>query len=668
MFITAGTPADFRSKKNMTVVRKKAMAAYLEGDEKSSKKSRSRFSSVDSESKGSNRSKRSVGSQDATDLSTIPTTVSQAGEIVGRTKASSPVRSSHTPSSHEQDTSSVEGPVVRAQQPHDFVLPAAPIFLPCRKGIPLPYDNHTPPPFVSIGKSLDPFRTMFQSSHPGVSVEELKFHCSRYFGTRALGRYWIPTALSYPHTFLGTLCLATAYHDVIHERQLESVQTIALRQEVIHLVGRNMLDPEARVSDHNIMAIIQLIISEVIGREESGLRWHEDGIESMIKQRGGLDKLGVNGRLASSISWVSLATAVLREERPRSMYAEYCAANSTKQYKPTATIPESPICCPRPAWKTIPKSTKCTPKAQALLEDIKNMTDSMLHETRYTRRNSQTLLDLYNKIRSPIEYPPVEEIRRGGKLLTPHDHKYEAIRIASIIQATAIMRRIPLSAALVEVADSQAPPAPPVFYNVPVAAASSDSLVSPYDTYPNPLTFDTSTSPTFSTYMTSPAMPQSHFPTSEPRSSMSSFNAPRPSFSSTTSAARPSISSMHSASSDHIYFRPPPPPTPNNATALLKDLRTSIENSDISACWSDMAGVLLWIGLVVGAATNKSDSKIHKKYFSALTMRAGVMLCFEHPEAINSTMIRMCEVVEALSSQKSPTPSADEGKGKKRKT
>jgi hypothetical protein len=81
-----------------------------------------------------------------------------------------------------------------------------------------------------------------------------------------------------------------------------------------------------------------------------------------------------------------------------------------------------------------------------------------------------------------------------------------------------------------------------------------------------------------------------------------------------------------------------------------------------------MAGVLLWIGLVVGAATNKSDSKIHKKYFSALTMRAGVMLCFEHPEAINSTMIRMCEVVEALSSQKSPTPSADEGKGKKRKT
>jgi hypothetical protein len=69
-----------------------------------------------------------------------------------------------------------------------------------------------------------------------------------------------------------------------------------------------------------------------------------------------------------------------------------------------------------------------------------------------------------------------------------------------------------------------------------------------------------------------------------------------------------------------------------------------------------MAGVLLWIGLVVGAASLKSESKIHKKYFSALTMRCGVMLCFEHPEAINSTMVRMSEVIAALGTQgKSPT-------------
>ncbi|KAH7414456.1 hypothetical protein DE146DRAFT_674019 [Phaeosphaeria sp. MPI-PUGE-AT-0046c] len=351
IFITGGKPADFKSKRVMTTVRKKAMDAYLKSDGKPTKKSksssgRSRFSSVDSDSRGSIRSKLSVGSQDA-----------------------------------------------------ELVQPQAHLFLQCRPEAPMPYNQHIPPPLSSLGKNIDPFRTMFQSSHPSVSVEDLKFHCNRYFGTRALGKYWIPTALSYPHTFLGTLCLATAYHDVIYDRALESVQTIALRQEVIHLVGRNMLDPEARVSDHNLMAIIQLIISEVIGREEAALSWHEDGIQEMIQQRGGLDKLA---------------------------------------------------------------------------------------------------------------------------------------------------------------------------------------------------------------------------------------------------------------------------PAPDNSTTLLRDLRATIENSNISACWSDMAGVLLWVCLVVGAASRQSDSKIHKKYFSALTMRSGVMLCFEHPEAINKTMVKMSEVVEALGAGKE-TPEKAESKGKRRR-
>jgi hypothetical protein len=661
IFITsATTPAEFRSKKNMNIVRKQAMSFHLNSDDrKTSKKpkssaGRSRISSVESDSRGSRRSKLSVGSQDAiTDFSTIPTTASQGAESIGRAKATSSSRSSVAPSSLDEDVT-YAGPVARTQQPHDFITPVAPLFSACKNTTPAPFDTYIPAPFVSIGKNIDPFRTMFQSSHPSVSVEELKFYCNRYFGTRALGKYWIPTALSYSHTYLGTLCLATAYHDVIHERPLESVQTVALRQEVIHLVGRNMLDPEARVSDHNIMAIIQLIISEVIGREESGLSWHENGIENMIKQRGGLENLGVEGRLASAVSWVSLATSVLREEPPRTIYAEYSAAHSTKQYRPTASLPESPIFCPRTTWKTISKSTKCTPKAHELLSDMRMMIDFLLHETRSSRRNSQTLMELYKKIINPVEYPPVSEIQRSRRL-TYHDYKYEAIRIASIIQATAIIRRMPLSEALTHAADLQS--SVPV-YNTPAAVVSSESLISPLEIYPEGSFAGPSASPSFPTSSTSSELQQSYFQfqAADPRASMSSLNDPRPSFSSTASAPRPSISSVQSTSSDHIYFPPPPAPAPSNTTTLLKNLRTTIEASNISACWSDMAGVLLWIGLVVGAASLKSESKIHKKYFSALTMRCGVMLCFEHPEAINSTMVRMSEVIAALGTQgKSPT-------------
>ena len=61
-----------------------------------------------------------------------------------------------------------------------------------------------------------------------------------------------------------------------------------------------------------------------------------------------------------------------------------------------------------------------------------------------------------------------------------------------------------------------------------------------------------------------------------------------------------------------------------------------------------MAGVLLWIGLVMGAASRNTDTKVLKRYFSATTIRAAIILCFEHPEAIHATMLRMGEVLEAL--------------------
>ncbi|KAL5120234.1 hypothetical protein ACEQ8H_001792 [Pleosporales sp. CAS-2024a] len=672
-FITARTPTDFRSKEVRATVRKKAMDSFLKDQGKTSKKSnsspKSRISSVESDSRGSTKSKLSVGSQDAlTEPSNMPTNVSQASGSADGIQASSPAKSSVMSSFHEHGTSAAEGPLTKFHPPRHLGSSANDLFYYCED--PRPYDRHTPAPFVSIGRALDPFRTMFQSSHPQVSVEDLKFQCNRYFGTRALGKYWIPTALNYSHTFLGTLCLAAAYRDVINQLHLESVHTIALRQEVIHLIGKNMLDPEKSVSDDNIMAVIQLIISEVIGREESGLSYHEQGIETMVIQRGGLDKLGIDGRLASTIAWVSLASAVLREQVPRTMYTEYCVANSNRRYQSSASLPESPIFCPQTPWKTIPKSSKCTPKAQELLVDIRVMIDSMLHERKSSRRNSQTLINLFDKITDPNEFPPVCEIRKT-RHPSVHDYRYEAIRIASIIQATAIMRRIPLSDAITEAANL---PVMTAYYDASEKVTSYHVLVSPQDRSPEPIFADKSTLPMHFPGPMATTVPPSLFPPAEHRPSMSSLDTCRPFTSTSTaaSAARASMSSSNpSGSFDHeyTYFEAPRVSVPSNTTRLLKHLRAAIECSNISACWGNMAGVLLWLGLVVGAASNKSDSKLHGKYFSALTMRAGVMLCFEHPEAINNTMVRMSDVIQALAPTRSGgRGSHDGGAGKKRRT
>jgi hypothetical protein len=61
-----------------------------------------------------------------------------------------------------------------------------------------------------------------------------------------------------------------------------------------------------------------------------------------------------------------------------------------------------------------------------------------------------------------------------------------------------------------------------------------------------------------------------------------------------------------------------------------------------------MAGVLLWIGLTFGAASHKNGNKVLEKWYSALSMRASILLCFQHPEPIHATMLKMGQVVDAL--------------------
>jgi hypothetical protein len=155
VFITGGKPADFKSKKNMTTVRKKAMDAFLKSDKSTVNKPRRSVSRsrLDSEESASNQSISSIGSHDALiEFSTAPTTYSHSRRSASRTKTSALRRSSFASASHDQDVSSTSS-IALHQKGRDLILSVAPIVQPSRTNIKLPYDDYTPPPFVSLGKS-----------------------------------------------------------------------------------------------------------------------------------------------------------------------------------------------------------------------------------------------------------------------------------------------------------------------------------------------------------------------------------------------------------------------------------------------------------------------------------------------------------------------------------
>lgn len=601
----------------MHMVRQTAMVSYLKtGKTQGSAKSRAGSDASDGSQSGGERQSRPIAAARKKSSS--------------RKKKQSPPQ--HSPKGEPQEGSSPDTRIVKAKSLQS-VIPQTPIVVPLQPEIRYPFDEFRMPPLVSIGVSLDPFRTMFQSNDSRVSVERLKHHCRTYFGSRGLGRLWIPKCLDHHHTFLSTLYMAAAHDDTIYGREVESLETAALRQDVIHHIGANLTDPEKMVDDSNIIAVSQLILGEVIGRTETSMAFHQNGIEQMIKQRGGLNQLGMNGLLASAVSWAHLATAVLREGTPSPMYVEYCASNSVKRYPLHVTIPESPLYCPHGKFVTIERSkaVKYQPNTLKLLNDMRTMIGDFLRESRKAHWNSEKLTAMYNRI---SQYQPLQQMSKDH-VSTTEDWKYEAIRITAIVQAHALANRTPISEAILHACPTRRSSS--AIYTPSLASQSTESLPSPLDiSYSTPVT-EYSTSPSYSTsFRTSFSSQHSGFPFSQHRSSDASTHSQYPVFSSQASTSASTCTSSETQRQHQRRF------------TTLSDVKDALEKSNLSYCWGDMAGVLLWIGLVMGAASYHETHKPTRRYFSALTIRACIMLCFEHPQAMHATMLQMTQVVEAL--------------------
>jgi hypothetical protein len=189
---------------------------------------------------------------------------------------------------------------------------------------------------------------------------------------------WMPACLHYPHTFLGTLYIASSHHDALRQCKAESLETAALRQDVIHFVSEHLNSRENGVADHNIVAVLQLITGNVIGGVDAGLKFHQDGLQTMIRQRGGLQKL--DSILASMVSWLSLETAILHEKQPITEYFEYCMSHSSKMYPSTLAIPESPVWCPHDNYITLQRSGNCNEQTLQLVVDMRRMIDGLMNE------------------------------------------------------------------------------------------------------------------------------------------------------------------------------------------------------------------------------------------------------------------------------------------------
>ncbi|KAF7679307.1 hypothetical protein GT037_003055 [Alternaria burnsii] len=502
-----------------------------------------------------------------------------------------------------------------SQVAHQSTLSRRPIVVPIieeMRGF-YPFDLYPVPELFSLGR-LDPFGVMFPSQSQRISLERLKLHFHQCFATERMMDIWMSACLHYPHTFLGTLYIASSHYDALRQCKAESLETAGLRQEVIHFVSEHLTNRENGVADHNIVAVLQLITGNVIGGVDAGLKLHQDGLQTMIRQRGGLQKL--DSILASMVSWLSLETAVLHEKQPVTEYSEYCMSHSSKTYASTLAIPESPVWCPHEDYITLQRSDGCNEQTLQLVVDMRRMIDGLMNEKESTARASESLDLLHEKL---TMYTPVSQ-RQLSEDMKCEDWRYEAVHLVSTIQAISLARRIPLSEALAQVCVADV-------YSIP--QLPSEPFL-PHDkmTTADEDLFASSVSPSAVSVVSSRCTPMTIDTRDSVLSSLPSISASK-----SYSSALPSSNTMEE---------------PTSQSKFLQELVDALEKSDMSNCWDYMAGVLLWIALTAGAASSKSDHKVLRRYFSALAIRVSMFLCFEHPEALHATLLRMANILKAL--------------------
>lgn len=247
----------------------------------------------------------------------------------------------------------------------------------------IPFGATAPLPGHNIGGSLEPFGKWPTLDDPSMDINELKWSCSQRFGSKSLSMHWIPTLLSARHAFLSTLCISSAHDDIMRrtlipasQRNNESLlKRLRVRQGVISLINDSINDPEMRTADETIVAVLHVLNSEVMGCDDRSMRIHQVGLHEMIRERGGLDRLGVGGQLAGILTITNYLIGAVREMQPHPDYVSFASKQDTSIPSDTSRLPESPIYCRPQGFQKIAEVLSSRDETYELLDTLRRLTN-----------------------------------------------------------------------------------------------------------------------------------------------------------------------------------------------------------------------------------------------------------------------------------------------------
>ncbi|TKA76038.1 hypothetical protein B0A55_05113 [Friedmanniomyces simplex] len=275
--------------------------------------------------------------------------------------------------------------------------------------------EEVPFPLHHLGGDLNPFDTWPTFDDPSLNVNELKWSCSKRFGSRGIADYWVPTLLKARHAFLSTIAISSCHDDIMRRSarppgqrpKHESVQRARVRQEVTSMINQSMSDPQMQTSDATMVAVVHLLNAEIMGCDDHFMRVHQQGLSAM-------------------------------DCRP---------------------LPESPVYFRPLGYRTIYKVFAPESHVSQILELARRLTaifetevlpnQSPSEENSHTHHQDQTNSEQLLAVTAAAIFirPAAEDLSFA---LPSESYTYEAIRLTARLYAHALLRRIPFSRAAQE--------------------------------------------------------------------------------------------------------------------------------------------------------------------------------------------------------------------------
>lgn len=131
-------------------------------------------------------------------------------------------------------------------------------------------------------------------------------------GNRGLMRSkWFPFALSEPSTFLVVMLLATTHYIKARNSPIGAPDILQMKQRTLHSINHAISDPCRVNSDQLLGAVAKMASYEAIFGDQKTYHIHMSGLLKMLRRRGGLSTLGLNGLLARMFLWIDFNASYL---------------------------------------------------------------------------------------------------------------------------------------------------------------------------------------------------------------------------------------------------------------------------------------------------------------------------------------------------------------------